>query len=48
MIDSDLEAIHTVIPSYVKEKGAQIVREEEIIIEDFVKYCIEKELKARG
>ena len=48
MIDSDLETIHTVVPSYVREKVAQIVREEEITIEDFVKYCIEKELRARG
>ncbi|MFB9759047.1 hypothetical protein [Ectobacillus funiculus] len=48
MIDSDLETIHTVIPSGVKEKVAQVVREEEMTIEDFVKYCIEKELRARG
>jgi len=48
MVDSDLETIHTVIPSHVKEKVAQVVREEEMTIEDFVKYCIEKELRARG
>ena len=48
MVDSDLETIHTVVPSGVKEKVAQVVREEEMTIEDFVKYCIEKELRARG
>ena len=48
MIDRDLETIHTVVPSYVKEKVAQIVKEGGITIEDFVKYCIKKELKARG
>ncbi|WP_342048783.1 hypothetical protein [Bacillus sp. OTU530] len=48
MIDSSLETIHTVVPYYAKEKVAQVVKEEEITIEDFVKYCIEKELRARG
>ncbi|MFC6604509.1 hypothetical protein ACFQDF_27960 [Ectobacillus funiculus] len=42
MIDSDLETVHTVVPSYVKEKVAQIVKEGGITIEDFVKYCIKK------
>ncbi|WP_182102493.1 helix-turn-helix domain-containing protein [Niallia taxi] len=49
MVDSDLETIHTVIPSDLKKKVNQVVENEtDMTIEDFVKLAIEKELKARG
>jgi excisionase family DNA binding protein len=49
MLDSDLETIHTVIPTSLKKKVAQVIKmEESMTIEDFVKLAIEKELISRG
>lgn len=49
MLDSDLETIHTVIPSDMKKKVSQVIEQEgNMTIEDFVKVAIEKELRSRG
>ncbi|WP_169803704.1 hypothetical protein [Neobacillus niacini] len=47
-LDSDLETIHTVIPSDIKEVTQVIEQEGNMTIEDFVKVAIEKELRSRG
>jgi hypothetical protein len=49
MLDSDLETLHTVVPSKIKEKVNRIVQNvPDMTIEYFVKIAIENELKNRG